>query len=102
MVLPRGRYLDADFIEMARLSMFVRQFDDHLRVNHQAAEPVEALLQLPYARFNRSRPLESALRGATRTIVRLYRNVVAAIHDGQSRATRLRSSQALHTGSYPP
>ena len=56
----RGRHLDADFINMPLMSMFVRQFDDHLTMNDLAAEPLEALRQLPYARFKCGRLLDTA------------------------------------------
>lgn len=56
----RGRYLDADFIDMALTTMFVRQFDDHLATNHLAAELLEALCQFAYARFKSVRRLDAA------------------------------------------
>jgi hypothetical protein len=40
--------------------VFVRQFNDHLAVNHLAAELLEALRQLPYARFQSGRRLDAA------------------------------------------
>jgi hypothetical protein len=55
-----GLYLDVDFMDTALMSMFVRQFDDHLTVNHLAAELLEALRQLPYARFKSGRRFDTA------------------------------------------
>jgi hypothetical protein len=56
----RGRYLDADFINMALMPMFVRQFDDHLTMNDRGAELLKALRQLPYACFKHGRRLDTA------------------------------------------